>query len=156
MQTPNSLVIGATGRVGKVLRHIWGAAYLSGDTLWQSRHFLSGFVTFDPLTDCDAFVSASRDRDVILCLAGVTSSQHGNLADNVTLAKASIRAAAASGTRVLLLSSSAVYGKQTGVLSEAALLRPVSDYGCAKSTMEQEDAALAAELGVTLTSIGRF
>jgi hypothetical protein len=71
---------------------------------------------------------------VVLCLAGVISARRGPLGDNTALAAASIRAAA-----------------KTGALTETTTLRSVSDYGRAKRDMEQCAAALAVELGVTLS-----
>jgi nucleoside-diphosphate-sugar epimerase len=54
------------------------------------------------------------------------------------------------GARVLLTSSAAVYGNQTGILSEAGPVAPASPYGQAKHDMEQQAAVLGAELGVSV------
>lgn len=148
---PRSLVIGATGRIGQVLRHVWRDAEADAAMRWQSRRALPDHICFAPLEDTAIFETACQDCSVILCLAGVISARHDPLADNTALAEACIRAAAKTGARVLLVSSAAVYGAGAGVLAETTPLHPVSDYGRAKRDMEQSATALAAELGVTLS-----
>lgn len=151
MHIPRSLVVGATGRIGQVLRHVWRKADADSAVRWQSRRPLPDHICFAPLEDAAAFETACQDCAVILCLAGVISAQHGPLADNAALAEASIRVAVKTGARVLLVSSAAVYGSVAGVLAETTPLHPVSDYGQAKGDMEQSAIALAAELSVTLS-----
>ncbi len=152
MHIPRSFVVGATGRIGQVLRHVWRTAEADAAVRWQSRRPRVDHICLAPLEDAAAFEDACQDRAVILCLvAGVISAKHGPLADNAALAEASIRVAAKTGARVLLASSAAVYGAGAGVLAETTPLHPMSDYGQAKRDMEQSAIALAAELGVTLS-----
>lgn len=154
MQFPATLVLGATGRVGQVLHRCWAGQDMP--VLWQSRRALSGsgdWVVFDPLRDMGAFVAAARGRAAILCLAGAVPGRNDRLEDNTALAEAAIRAAAATGARVLLTSSAAVYGNRSGALSERLPPRPENAYGLAKAEMEARGAALGAELGVRVSAL---
>ncbi|SDE59896.1 NAD-dependent epimerase/dehydratase family protein [Ruegeria marina] len=158
MPFPALLVLGATGRIGRVLRHFWAG---QGDrVLWQGRSRPPGaegdWAVFDPLRDIAAAASAARDRAAILCLAGVTHAQAArgaDLADNLRLAEAAIRLGAVSGARVLLASSAAVYGNRPGLLEEDRPSAPQSAYGAAKARMEAQGAELGARLGVAVTSL---
>lgn len=163
MKIPQVLVLGATGRIGGILRKLWsqGPDQAPFQVRWQARREpITGPVTgqgpwvvFDPLKDPDALAHAARDTAAILCLAGVVPGRGGNMDDNAALAGAAIRAGAASGARVLLASSAAVYGAQSGMLSEAAPLIPVNAYGQAKADMERRAAQLARDLGVRVTAL---
>lgn len=152
MQFPDTLVLGATGRIGRLLQHSWTGAALRDQLLWQGRA-VSGLkpgvapVIFDPISDPEALARAAAGRQ-ILCLAGGIP-RRGALADNWRLAEAALRGAA-PGARVVLCSSAAVYGNQAGVLTEGMDLYPATAYGQAKVEMEQRSAALAAELGIQL------
>lgn len=148
---PRVLVLGATGRIGRVLRAHWGAEA----ALWQTRRpeAGAGWVQFDPLREPDALARAAAEVETILCLSGVTPGRGGDMGDNVTLARAAVQGAAQSGARVLLASSAAVYGNQQGDLDEATPLAPLSDYGRAKQEMEQECALLGSTLGVETTAL---
>lgn len=159
MSIPNLevAVLGATGRTGAILRHFWPA----GKARWQGRYLPAGaaaqhWAVLDPLADPGALAAASAGCSTILCLAGVTHIRQAagaDLDDNLRLARAAIQAGASVGARVLLASSAAVYGAQSGVLRETTPLAPVSDYGQAKAVMEAEAAALGARLGVEVTSL---
>ncbi len=152
MRFPRILVIGATGRIGGILRRCWPA----GQIQWQSRaeQAGAGWTVLDPLGDPQALAEATKGVDSVLCLAGVTpagAARGGHMDDNTALALATIRAAAATGTRVLLASSAAVYGSQTGVLTEDLAPTPLSDYGRAKARMEAEGLGLGEKSGVPVT-----
>lgn len=154
MDFPRVLVIGATGRIGGILRRCWPTDRI----LWQSRAAQAGahWVVLDPLADPQALVKAATGVDSVLCLAGVTpamAAQGGDMGDNIALALAAIRAATSTGARVLLASSAAVYGSQTGVLGEDLTPAPLSDYGHAKARMEVEGIALGEKLGVPVTAL---
>lgn len=167
MEIPQVLIMGATGRIGMILRECWpmgpGLGQTLGSALWQARRSENrsengpeNWVMLDPLTEPEALVRAATGRAVILCLSGVVPGRGGkdaDLADNTRLAEAAIRAAHAVGARVILASSAAVYGGQPGVLAESAPLVPVTDYGRAKVAMEVRADALAAELGVPVTCL---
>lgn len=149
------LVIGATGRLGAILRGCWPA----GHARWLARTpsgGAGGWIACDPLTDPEALARAAAGCGVILCLAGVTPARAAAgaaMADNTALALAAVRAGAAAGARVLLTSSAAVYGARAGLLTETGPLAPVSDYGRAKAAMETRATALGRDLGVPVTSL---
>lgn len=161
MSTPATLVLGATGRIGAILR----AAWAPGDALWQARpgaapRGASGaadpWVIADPLADADALERAGQGADTVLCLAGVTNAAAAagaDIADNIRLGTAAVRLGAALGARVLLASSAAVYGSEQGLLREDRALAPLSDYGRAKAEMEAEGARLGQDLGVAVTAL---
>lgn len=154
MAFPRVLVLGASGRIGGILRRVWTGP----GVVWQARGGAGGpgWALFDPLGDDRALVRAAEGCDVILCLAGVTparAARGADMGDNVALALATIRAAAQTGARVLLTSSAAVYGNQGGLLVESALLEPVSPYGRAKAEMERQGARLAAQTGVPICAL---
>ena len=174
MYFPSVLVLGATGRIGGILRRAWPRAWPEaarpGRVLWQARKPETeplpaagagpGRAMFDPLTRPDALIAAARGRAAILCLSGVTPARAARSPDpqaaldrNIALAEAAVRAGAASGVRVFIASSAAVYGDRPGLLDEAAALAPVSPYGRAKAKMEARAAALGAELGVPVCAL---
>lgn len=158
-QQPKLLVLGASGRIGAILRRFWSFEQV----IWQTRGADaganpgadpgSGWTRLDPLAQPDALAAAAAGCQAILCLAGAVPGRGGDLADNTRLAEAAVRAGAGSGARVFLASSAAVYGAQAGVLAEEADLTPVSDYGKAKAAMERRGAAMAAELGVPVCAL---
>ena len=141
--------MGASGRIGKVLRAHWP----DGAARWQARGALAGCVRLDPLADPGALAAAAAGCDTILCLAGVVPGRGGSFEDNVALGLAAVRAGAEARARVLLASSAAVYGRAPGLLGEDAAPAPETDYGRAKVAMEAEAAALGARLGVAVTSL---
>lgn len=156
MHFPKVLVLGATGRIGTILRTLWPR----DAALWQARRGLPGpgWVVLDPLRDPAALACAASGAGAVLCLAGVTPAQAGrgaDMADNAALARAAVQAAAQADTptHVFLASSAAVYGNQAGPLAETVALAPVSDYGRAKAEMETVALTRAAALGVPVTAL---
>lgn len=150
MQFPKTLVLGATGRIGMILRKSWDQQAIC----WQTRRPRAGagWVVLDPLDESGSLALAADGCAAILCLAGVVPGKAGRMADNVALAEAALRAAA-PGTRVLLASSAAVYGATPGLLREASAPAPLSEYGRAKLAMERRGAELGAARGVAVTSL---
>ena len=140
------LVLGSGGRLGTILRRAWPS---DGRVTWQSRQGSEGALTLDPLADAAGLRDVARGCRTILCLAG---ARDGDLAANTDLALAAV-AAARPGSRVILASSAAVYGRQDGVLREDSALRPVSAYGEAKARMEDRARALGDRLGVFVTAL---
>ncbi len=157
MQNSKRLVLGASGRIGGILRRFWSFEPVTWQTRGQSGAVSSpGWATFDPLAEPESLVRAASGCGAILCLAGVVPGRvghGGDLNDNIALAEAAVRAGAASGARVFLTSSAAVYGAERGVLEENMTLKPVSDYGKAKAEMEGRGAALGAKLGVQVCAL---
>lgn len=142
------LVLGATGRIGGILRRAALPAGLS--VTWHGRQIAElpcPALAWDMLSD-----PAPRDvsADVILCLAGGRSEP---LSQNIELALAALAAGHACGARHLLIaSSSAVYGH--GPFNEDSPLAPVIPYGVAKAEMEHAVREATGGSGVTLIRIG--
>ncbi|WP_332872527.1 NAD-dependent epimerase/dehydratase family protein [Pontibaca salina] len=154
MGNARTLVLGATGRIGGLLRREQGAG---PPMRWQTRSAppAPGWVRADPL-DAASVARAAEGCGTILCLAGVTparAARGGDLGANAALALAAGHAAAAVGARVLLVSSASVYGNRSGLLDEATPLAPVSPYGIAKQAMEARARNIAAVRGVALCSL---
>lgn len=139
---PRILVTGAGGRLGGLLRRVWGDG-AGARIVWQSRRAGDGLTVLDPLADGAALARAAQGADVILALAGVVRGDGAALAQNTDLALAAVEAARAAGVRtVMVASSAAVYGAAAPPLREDGAVAPVSDYGRAK--LAAEAAALAA------------
>lgn len=145
------LVIGANGKIGKICRAFWPRGFAR----WQARQVGTGpgWVTLDALEGDAAQARAAQGCEVILCLAGATDGNGVAMADNVALGQAAVRAGAAVEARVILCSTSAVYGRLPGLLSETTPPAPLSEYGRTKLEMEQAATTLAADLGVSVTSL---
>ncbi len=167
MEISHIMVLGATSRIGHILRLCWPGIGETGGgigyVLWHARRQMPdqtlNWVIFDPLDDRPALERAARGCSAIICLSGVVPGRgvsDAALEQNVALAEAAVRAGAASGpggARVLLASSAAVYGDQPGMLDETTPLCPVSAYGRAKARMERRAARLGAETGVEVCSL---
>ena len=131
---PPVVVVGATGRIGRVLRAVWGPKA----AVWQARRDVPGHVLWDPLT---ARCPIALRGSVVICLAGVTRGDALGL--NTDLALAVMRAADDGGAaRVLVASSAAVYPPSDRDMAEGDAPDPQSPYGRAKAAMEA--AVLAA------------
>ncbi|MEP4037207.1 NAD(P)-dependent oxidoreductase [Pseudophaeobacter sp.] len=172
MGFPVTVVLGTSGRIGRVLRHFWPriapltGAETGAEIRWQSRSPLppqpegSEPVFLDPLADPQGLAQLCTGAEAVLCLAGSIPGRGTDLADNSRLACAAVQAAAraaeisgAPAARVLLCSSAAVYGSQPGLLSEDSPLRPANAYGSAKAEMEHQALALGRQLGVPVTAL---
>ena len=106
----------------------------------QYRSEVAGLV-WSPLAGPDAFVTWAKDQGGVaglIFLSGVTPGRGAPIEDNVALMEAGLHAAFAAGVgRMLVASSSAVYGAGEGVpLTESAPTHPVNDYGRAKHAAE--------------------
>ncbi|MEX1235671.1 MAG: NAD(P)-dependent oxidoreductase [Roseovarius sp.] len=137
------LVIGGTGRVGRMLRRHWRAAPPLGMALtYQARQ--GGDITWDA-SDGPGALAAHGPFDRLLVLAGVTPGPgvdaRTDMAQNVEIARACQAAAAQMGAaHMLLASSSAVYG--------TALSRPYREDDHPAPTSPYGKAKLAAEAAV--------
>lgn len=154
MANPAAMVLGATGRIGRLLQ----LAPPDGLRLrLQARRAQAGpgsWHVFDPLAEPAALARAAEGTAAVLCLAGPVPGRSGaDMADHIRLGEAAVRAAAAAGARVLLASSAAVYGARGGLLAEDAALQPANAYGAAKAEMEARAAALGAALGVPVCAL---
>jgi len=137
------LMTGASGRVGRMVCHHWPRA-VPGLTLVPQyrRDAPPGALAWDPLEGPDALMAhvaeTGRRPAAIVALAGVTPGPGRDLSLNTALAEATLDAGLRVGVpRVLLASSSAVYGAGDGTpFAEDAPLAPVNAYGTAKHEME--------------------
>lgn len=157
------LFVGGSGRVGRMLRRAWQQRPASRSLIWQRRRGSAGGsdeLLWDP---CDGAAVLERYQRAygalagMLVFAGVTPAADANYAANPGIAEDCIRAAQAAGVpRLIVASSSAVYGATTtGDIPESAPRQPVNDYGWSKVAME--DACAAARggaLGITCLRIG--
>lgn len=144
-------VLGASGRLGRLLRAVWPA---DSPAIWISRNAGDGLVQCDMLNEPDALVALLRDVRCVICLAGITHSSDEQMSQNTVLAEAAITASHKAGVeQVLLTSSAAVYGAQSGLLSEDDPCEPLSDYGRAKLEMERSGSALGRQFGIAVCSL---
>jgi len=102
-----------------------------------------------------------RGAEVACHLAGRPGVRTGGAAAfeaaNVGATRALVRAAASAGlTRVVLASSSSVYGACSGPVAEDAPLAPLSPYGHSKRRAELVAADLAGKLGIELVRLRYF
>lgn len=111
----NLVVTGATGRIGGLLRAVWG----EGAAQWRGRQ---------------GMLDGLPHGGTLLCLAGVVPGG-GDLTLNAQIARDTVAAAEAAGmARVLLMSSSAVYPPGGPWCEDQA--DPANAYGLAKLAME--------------------
>jgi UDP-glucose 4-epimerase len=146
----NLIVTGASGRVGRLLAAQWAAqgAALGARVCLQVRGAAVRddlpSLRWSPLEDGPAALArqlrALGGARTMLVLAGVTPTTTGGDMDlNAPLSEACLAAAAEAGIgRVLLASSSAVYGGGRAVpwREDEAPATPPSAYGAAKRAME--------------------
>lgn len=143
---PRVLMLGATGRVARMLRHpACRTAWDGIAPIAVSRQDAADCVTWAPGDDPAALPRV----DVVLGLWGVAQGTDPDaLQANVTLALEADRIARAVGARLVLhASSAAVYGADVQArFDEAAPLdRPVTPYGASKRAMEGALAERAAQ-----------
>ncbi len=146
------LVLGASGRLGGMLRRHWGAVLAP---VWQVRRPMAGpdEMRFDPLTERAALGRV----DVVLSVAGAVAGDAAALLAHTDLALAALRLGADHGARrVFLSSSAAVYGLGGAGLAEDDPLWPVTPYAMAKRAMEEAalDRSRVSGVPVTVLRIG--
>lgn len=147
-----TLVVGASGRVGRLLARAWALA--GQEPCLQHRgqglDWTGPQLAWDPLSGDPL----SQSFGAMIILAGATK---GDFDLNAALATACLKAAqAAAIPRVLLASSSAVYGADADTpYAEDAPLLPRTAYGAAKCAAETVAAAFRAQgMQVTALRIG--
>lgn len=104
------LLVGASGRVGRMVMHHWPQVSDRLPMLAQFRRSTtrSDCLIWDPLTGPEALldaVSATGGFSAMIMLAGVTPGPGKNLALNRTLAEACLDAASRAGIGRVLLAS---------------------------------------------------
>jgi UDP-glucose 4-epimerase len=133
------LLVGSTGRVGQMVMHHWRSKPPTGvEFIAQHRDPDRNDGLFWSLAEPLEDGLAGRQIDAIICLAGVTPGPDADMAQNTRLAEAVLAAAHKAGIRrVLLASSSAVYGAGNGTpFAESDATAAVNAYGAAKIAME--------------------
>lgn len=164
------LLVGASGRVGRLVWHHWPQGADDPALLVSQRRpgaGPQGAFDWAPLDGPAGLLNHLSRADsgplpsALIVLAGVTPApgvDAAALAGNRTLAEACLGAAKAAGIgRVLLASSSAVYGVDPSgaAFAETSPARPQSDYGRAKLAMEAAcDPARQAGVEVCILRIG--
>jgi len=141
---PRWLVVGSTGRVGRMVSTRWHQAAPQGvDVIFQQRQGVDGaqFLNWPDLGNCTPLLENISEQGKIDCmfvLAGATGGAPEELKANFVIADACVRAARSCGIpRVLIASSSAVYGvKENHLFFENDQPNPVNAYGGAKLDME--------------------
>ncbi|WP_376871934.1 NAD-dependent epimerase/dehydratase family protein [Albirhodobacter sp. R86504] len=152
------LVLGGSSRLaGMVYRGVRAddrtPSPMAENFIWQRRApdaAMPEAVLFDPLAVADdpqatagvlrvAVEDGARKIGTVICFAGVIGADAAALAVNTDLAIATLKIARTLGARrVVLCSSAAVYGAQSGPMAESAPLAPMAPYGHAKARMEYE------------------
>lgn len=148
------LIVGGSGRLGRLLRCAWWTKPpKDSDVLFQSRSAGEGIdVVWSPFAGSDALrreTEGCKTIDAVVMLAGITPGSGSPMSDNVRLADACLEAAEAlSIPRVLLASSSAVYGSGSAPFTETSPMQPLSDYGRSKVEMEARAADWRSRTGL--------
>lgn len=156
---PLWLLMGASGRVGRMLMRHWSAAPLPGLRILPQQRGSGPGLDWAPLDGPEPLVKLTATCDIagLIVMSGVTPGPGADLAGNSALVQAAVTAAMAAGVpRLLVASSSAVYGAGVGLpQSEDASTMPMNDYGRAKLAAEAVcDCARAAGLSITTMRIG--
>lgn len=138
MDRADILVLGASGKVGRLVRAHWPQTGLL--TAWQGRRMedAPGWVFWEP-------GHPLPPARVVVLLSGVTAGSDDTLAENSRIGVAVAGAARAAGVEgILLASTMALYGRTpaTRATEQTPPDRP-NAYGRSKLAMEQ---AMAAEL----------
>lgn len=137
------LLVGASGHVGQMVLHHWQSSTAATPITPQFRGTgPAGSLVWDPLEGASPLVDAvhvSGGFSTMIMLGGIIPGPGKRLDVNIVLAEACLYAASKAGIeRVLLASSSAVYGAGDGAaFSEHAPCNPLNDYGAAKLAMEK-------------------
>jgi nucleoside-diphosphate-sugar epimerase len=155
--------LGASGRIGRLLRAVgFGNAEADLRIDWQFRTqkpLIDNALIWPDLTKLEPLLERAKSADgldglFVFLGASRTSNKTdtGQMTINVSLVDQALQAAAAAKIpRVLIASSSAVYGAGRGVpFSENSVLDPANAYGAAKRDMETLCRARAADYGIEI------
>lgn len=140
------LVLGASGRLGRMVLRAWRskgaqgrkiAAQYRSDTENATQTDLTWDIE-DGLDPVKRWIESNGPISTFVILSGVTPSTGSKMDDNISIANSYLEAASTLKVpRVLLASSSAVYGTGNGeAFSEDDVCKPLSAYGISKMTME--------------------
>ncbi|GLS86121.1 epimerase [Cypionkella aquatica] len=133
-QINQTLVVGASGRVGRLLAQAWMRSGLQP----VLQHRGAGLAAKAPQLEWHPLVGAPLPSGRFTAMIVLAGAVRGDLGLNAQLAEACLRAAVDAGIgQVLLASSSAVYGVNGGLpCHETTRCAPVNDYGRAKLAAE--------------------
>ncbi|MHA3914878.1 NAD-dependent epimerase/dehydratase family protein [Halovulum sp. GXIMD14793] len=137
------LLVGASGRVGQLVANSWRRSAPEADITLQTRHkSKTGNLVWSPEDGTDALnrdIARNGPIAAMIMLAGVTPATGDDMSVNTRVAMACLHAAVATDIpRILLASSSAIYGAGDGTaFSESCAPAPASDYARSKLEMEQ-------------------
>ncbi|MGQ0609634.1 MAG: NAD-dependent epimerase/dehydratase family protein [Paracoccaceae bacterium] len=127
------IVTGAGGRIGRLLRLGWGETGRLAP-VWVQRAPGGAGPVWDMVASGPPAIPAGG---IVLHLAAVLPGR-GALGQNAEMARALVRADRAAGfSRVVLMSSVAVYAPEAGPIPETRAPAPPSAYGRAKLEVEQ-------------------
>lgn len=145
------LVIGGTGRVGRMLAALWPQDMPR--PLWQRRAGAAPVQDDDIIWDILTTAPPALPYPIsaVIVLAGVTHGTPEALQQNTQLAQTGRTLARKHGVQTLVASSQAVYGRDINALSETDIPHPATPYGQAKWDMEQ---AVKTHPDVTCLRIG--
>jgi UDP-glucose 4-epimerase len=159
--TSATVVVGASGRLGSMVRRAWKTGTAGpGPVAYQGRRGGSGSdIAWPDLSDARPLADwANRNAPIstLIMLAGTVPGMGRSMGENVAIARACLDAALEVGARrVLLASSSAVYGRgRPAAFSEDYDAHPVSAYGLAKLAMESMSRDYSGRLQVCNLRIG--
>lgn len=131
-QSRKVLLMGASGKLGRMLCALWQSDSLSLVPVYRSKG-QAGLVW-----NVGEPVPKIEDVAAVIAFWGVTPGPGCNLDDNSRLALATLELGTALGAGVVVhCSSAAVYQPGESPVSETGPARPVSDYGRAKLAMEK-------------------
>lgn len=151
-QGTRALVLGSSGRVGRMLRHSWAQDASGIAFTFQTRDPASADLLWDVLHPLPQALLHAAPFDCMIVLSGVVPRPGADVAGNAALGAAALAAAARLDIgSVLLASSSAVYGAGRGSpFCESDPAEPVNAYGRAKLEMEEQCRAQARASGIRL------
>lgn len=132
-----TLIVGATGRVGSLVSQAWHLAGQNPILQHRGKRLPIDLPQIDWAPLAQPMPKGADQCSAMIVLAGTVPGR-GDLALNARLAEACLQAAERVGiSRVILASSSAVYGANDGApSSENSPLRPLNDYGQSKIAAE--------------------
>lgn len=134
LQIRSVLLLGASGKLGRMVRTLWRPEAFSVVPVMRSGPLVTGDVRWAP---------GDRPPDVpgvtaVVALWGVTPGPGRTMTDNTRLALSAMELGAALGADMVVhCSSAAVYRPDPKPIPETAPPDPASEYGLAKHDMER-------------------
>lgn len=134
---PLWVLMGASGRIGRMLMRHWGLVPPDSLQILAQHRGVGPGLQWSPLDGPKPLIDLALEQGGIqglIVLSGITPSSKGDLSTNGAIVQAAVAAAHAAGIkRLLVASSSAVYSTGNEMpQTEYAPTLPVNDYGRAK------------------------